>query len=134
MHSLSNTGCFHLSARKNKINIIILTTTTSHQVHITHMSCATWSEGTAQLLFLTDLYKTVLIFFCISLVKSLTDKGWVKNGVPGKKNRQRTPEKLHTEALKFKPQLIFEPALLHWLHLLHIVSTLLTLTMQADYK
>ena len=47
-----------------------------------NMSCATWYEGTAQLLSLTELESHLFEFYFI-LPEPLTDEGGVETGVPG---------------------------------------------------
>ena len=48
-----------------------------------NMSCATWYEGTAQLLSLTELKSHLFeIFFLFCLAEPLTDEGGEETGVP----------------------------------------------------
>ena len=76
------------------------------------MPCATWYEGTAQLLSLTEL-KSHLSF--ISLAEPVTDEGGEETGILGKKKQKNPGDELqktpHSKARGFKPLARLEPAL-----------------------
>ena len=95
-------------------NRVQITCNTSGAYHVQHVVLhATWYEGTAQLLSLTELKSHLFELYFI---------GWTIK--PMKEGRKREyPEKTpgnelqkmpHTKARRFKPQARLEPALYHW--------------------
>ena len=73
------------------------------------MSCATWYEGTAQLLSWQKLDRICLIF--ILWAEPLTDDGGEETGVPRETHDDELQKMPHTKVRKFKPQPRLQPAL-----------------------
>ena len=72
---------------------------------------ATWHEGTAQLLSLTEMKAHLFegLLLLLLLAEQLTDKGGKETGVPGETPGGELQKMPHTEARKFKPQARLEP-------------------------
>ena len=76
---------------------------------------ATWHEGTAQLLSLTEMKAhlfeglLLLLLLLLLLAEQLTDKGGEETGAPGETPGGELQKMPHTEARKFKPQARLEP-------------------------
>ena len=84
------------------------------------MQCATWYEGTAQLLSLTEFKSHLLLLLLFLLLFFVWLLYWLKQLTDGEGRKPEYPEKTlddelqkmpHTKAAKFKPQARLKPAL-----------------------
>ena len=91
----------------------------NHVQHIERLSCAsvvlraTWYEGTAQLLSLTDLKSHLFeLYFIGWIIKPMKEgrKPEYPEITPGDELQKMS----HTTARRFKPQVRLEPAQQHW--------------------
>ena len=78
-----------------------------------NMSCATWYEGTAQLLSLAELKSHLFYLYFVGWYY-LSMKEGTKREYPEKTPDNKLQKLPHTKARKSKPQTRLDPALWHW--------------------